>query len=144
MAKEILAVSARHRNHILQNFSADSNFLCDNLTIFDNPPPYSFHELDILIGLAFTAILVQGTEITACRTQLSIFLDARQSSLCISQKIVFAVCYLLKKGFSAFKFLGYPYYFDDFIVAYHRILNSPNIISPRIKQEMQEILDQVF
>lgn len=144
MAKIILAASTRHRNYILKNFSANSDYLCDNSTNFDLPPPYSFQELDILIGLAFTAILVQGTEVASCRAQLDIFLDYRHAHFYLPQKITFAISHILKKGFSAFKFLGYPYYFDDFMGAYYRILNSTNSISSWIKQEMQEILDQVF
>jgi hypothetical protein len=48
---------------------------------------------------------------------------------------------ILESGITAFKILGFPYYFDDFIWTYHQILNSLDFIPFEIKKEMQRILN---
>jgi hypothetical protein len=144
MAKEILAASARRRNSILRILSTNGSYLCNNASFPPNPPPYSLHELDILIGLAFTAILAQGRHVEKCRSKFEVYLDHRHENENVSDFVVVAVSYLLRKGFAAFKFIGYPYYFDDFIMLYYHILKTTIPIFPTIKHEMQKILNDNF
>jgi hypothetical protein len=144
MAKQILAGSIRHRNSILRIISTNGLYLCNNSSFPKNSPPYSFRELDILVGLAFAAILSEGSGIDACRPQLDIFLDQHLCREDPSDAMVAAVAHIFRKGFSAFKFLGYPYFFDDFINPYLQVLKTDNLIFPAIKHDMQHILNEVF
>jgi hypothetical protein len=116
--------------------------LSENDASIDIPPPY-FQDLNALIGLAFTAILAQDSNVKDCRSSLNYFLDNRHTiSINIEDHLLIAITQILEKGFSAFKFLGFPYYFDDFLQAYHHFLNSSSTYLPRLNQKMKEILEK--
>jgi hypothetical protein len=97
--------------------------------------------------LAFAAILAEGSEVDGSRYALNFFLGYRDS-LQNPEHLDFitnVVGYLFASGFSAFKTLGYPDYFDDFIWTYNNILHSKDLVVPfEIKEEMQRILDLYF
>jgi hypothetical protein len=99
-------------------------------------------ELNTIIGLAFTAVLTQGTNVVLCRYELNWFLNNRdliqhEDMLNI---LLPSIVYLLENGFRAFKSLGYPRYYDDFIASYHSILSSTKLVHPALKREMHRIL----
>lgn len=107
---------------------------------------YSSPELNLLIGLAFAAILAEDSEVDPSWYALNFFVVYRNSLSdtnnlnCLKN----VIGRLLENAFSAFKKLGYPYYFDDYIETYHRILNSKDLIPPEIKKEMARVLNLYF
>jgi len=141
MANESLAASARRRNTISDNIPTFGVALCKNGSSSRIPPSY-FQDLNVLIGLAFTAILGQDNQVEHCRPALNLFLNNRHVSASnLEEHSVTAITQILEKGFSAFKFLGFPYYFDDFIQIYRHFLNSSDADLP-INQKMKQILRQ--
>jgi hypothetical protein len=146
MANESLAVSMRHRNSILKFVPANKHFFDEKCTGAGPLDPYSFLEMNTVIGLAFTAILAAGLDLELCLPEMNIFLHYRDSFDHWDKYdiAIVAVTRILENGFTAFKKLGYPYYFDDFLWAYNRVLHSPNTFSFKIKQEMERMLDTMF
>ncbi|MBV8801801.1 MAG: hypothetical protein JO131_02330 [Gammaproteobacteria bacterium] len=142
MAKIILAASTRRRNtisDIIPTFCINS---CKNDTLSHLPPP-NLPDLNILIGLAFTAILIQDSFVDHCRPALNFFLNNRYViNEGTEEHLITAITQILEKGFEAFKFLGFPYYFDDFIQAYYHFVNSSNSCWPLLNQKMKEILQK--
>lgn len=143
MAKQILAVSTRHRNSNVRIVSTNQDHLKNKCSVSSDFTSFSSPELNLLIGLAFAAILAEGGHVECCRYEFSIFIDYRDA-LHDPNKIdilITVISHVLESGFLAFKKLGFPYYYDDFIWAYHQILNSLGAIPVGIKNEMQRILD---
>lgn len=58
--------------------------------------------------------------------------------------LITVISHLLENSFFAFKKLGFPYFYDDFIWSYHQVLNSLGAIPLEIKKAMQRILDLIF
>lgn len=141
MAEIILAASTCRRNTISDNNPTFGLRLCKNDSSSHMPPPY-FQDLSVLIGLAFTAILGQNNYVDHCRPAFDLFLDKRHVIIThLEEPSVTAITQILEKGFSAFKFLGFPYYFDDFLQIYRHFLNTSNSYLP-IHQKMRHILHQ--
>lgn len=143
MANESLASSARRRNSILRILSTNGFHLCNNDSSPPNPPSF-FHEFDMLIGLAFTAVVASGHDVTICRSLLGVFFDHREEYEDITGYALVAAKDILRQGFIAFKLLGFPYYFDDFLNTYRCILKPTHPIPSTIKYEMQQILNELF
>jgi hypothetical protein len=141
MANEILAVSSRRRNSILGSFSANQENL-GNYGASDDYFNFLLPELNTIIGLAFTAVLTEETNLVFCRYELNCFLNNRdliQDESMLEMVLLPSITYILESGFSAFKSLGYPRYYDDFIASYRCILGSTKLVPPALKREMHRI-----
>jgi hypothetical protein len=144
MAKRKIEKLRRSRNSILGIASPKKDYLHKNHAAFDAFEPFHLHELSTAVGLAFTAVMAEGIDVKFCRSALDIFLKYRQA---INDPenlsaVTIAITTLLESGLSAFKNLGYPYYFDDFIWACKSTLNASNHVPMSIKEEISRILSR--
>lgn len=146
MANESLAVSMYCRNSNLGFLSSNKDYLTKNKSFVDIFHPFPFYELNTAVGLALTAVITDGRYVMSCRTALDIFLRYQkimEDPVTLSE-IIRALSTLFENGFSAFKRLGYPYYYDDFICAYRYVLTQSYSVPIAIKEEMKRILSLAF
>ena len=146
MANKIVAVSTRHRNSNLRIASTKNEYLENKCSISTDFTSFSSHQLNTLMGLAFTAVLSEGSLVEGCWDDFSIFIDNRNALLDPDKLpvLVTAISYILKCGFSAFKTLGFPYFYDDYMWAYLQLVSPHTVIPMEIKKEMRRILDSIF
>lgn len=128
MAKHMLAVSSHQNNLILDNSPNINEGLQDKCA---HPCPIHsdyFPELRTLVGLGFTAVLIEGSCIDACKVELEIFLRYRNilENQEMLKEISNAIGRIVHYGFQAFKILRYPRYYGEFIWALHRALTTFN------------------
>lgn len=144
MANESLAVSTYCRNSNLDFLSTNRDYLPKNKSRIDIFHPFPFYELNTAVGLALTAVLTDGKHIIVCCAAFDIFLKYQkimEGSVTLSD-VIRALSILFESGFSAFKRLGYPYYYDDFICAYRFVLTASCSVPIAIKTEMKRILSR--
>lgn len=86
--------------------------------------------------------MAEGSDVALCRSELNIFLKYRDfiQHEDMQDVLTLSITQILESGWSAFKVLGFPGYYDDFICLYHCILNSSNLVPLKIKKEMRRIL----
>jgi hypothetical protein len=146
MAKRILAASSRHRNSILGIAPAKPSCLPNKYPVTDDFVPYSSDELSTLMGLAFTAILVEGREVDHFKSHFNTFIQYRYSlhHSEIADFVVAVMIQILQKGFVSFEALGHPRYFDDFIWAYHMFSHQDSKKNSEENDLTLSILNQII
>lgn len=145
MAKQILAVSSRPSNPVsrlaylihavLEERSAHSvNFSTD----------YK-QQLCVLAGLSFTVVLAEGSKIKSFRPHLATFL--RYNKLTHPNKfkpLSIALAEMIRNAIHPFKVLGFPHYYDDFLLAMSRAVSPSNRVSVKTKKVIQGILHELL
>lgn len=141
MAKRILAVSSRpsnpvsHLAYLIHAALETRRDLSDDFSI-----DYKQH-LHTLVGLSFTAMLSEGNKTRSCRSSLVDFL--RYDDLIQPKKfeqLSAAISEMVCNAIASFKALGYPRYYDDFLLSMTHAVSSSETVSAETKSRIQEIL----
>ena len=141
MAKRILAVSSRPSNpvsqlaYLIHAALETRRDLSDDFSI-----DYKQH-LRTLVGLSFAAVLSEGDKTRSCRPSLVEFL--RYGNLVRPEKfeqLSVAISEMVCNAIDSFKALGYPRYYDDFLLAMTHAVSSSETVSDETKNGIQEIL----
>jgi len=142
MAKDILAVSSRPSNpvpHLAYLINAALEERCSSVV---NIPTDYQQQLCTLMGLSFTAVMAEGSRTRSCRPHLAAFL--RYSNLTQHQerfeRLSVAVAEMVCNAIYPFKILGFPRYYDDFMLAMTNTLSPSSTVSDEIKDAIQEVL----
>ena len=118
MAKQILAVSSRPSNPVSHLAYLINAAMKARSKLSDYFSTEYKQQLRTLVGLSFTAILAEGSKLRACRPSLVVLL--RYNKLTQPEKfeqLSVAIAELVCNAIHPFKVLGYPRYFDDFLLA---------------------------
>lgn len=97
-------------------------------------------QLHTLVGLSFTAMLADEGKIRSCRLSL-IFL--RYGNLIHPRKyeeLAVAIAEITYSAFDSFKALGFPRYYDDFLLSMAHTASTSEIVSDETKNGIHEIL----
>ena len=98
-------------------------------------------QLRTFAGLGFAAVMAEGSKIKYCRPLLASFLRysilPRKKNF---QMLSVAVAELVCNAMCPFKVLGYPRYYDDFLLAGTRIVDPSGTAVSETKNERQEKL----
>lgn len=145
MVKRSLTVSLRSSNPVPQ--IADLfNAILQKHSHFSGK--FYVHWLSALVGLGFTAILAEGSRVQLCRSHFAIFLRYRdfiQHRDRLDQ-LSHAIAEIICNAIYAFKSLGFPLYYDSFMLAFANLLKSQDSVSAeslkKIKKMMQELFEQ--
>ncbi len=142
MAKEILAVSQRPSNPVSQLAYLIHAALETRSHHSDNFSTDYKQQLCTLVGLSFTAVLTEGSKTGSFRPHIANFLRFRNL---IHQPDKFeplsvAISEMICNAILPFTVLGFPRYYDDFLVALTHAVSPSDAISIEIKNRMQEIL----
>ena len=122
MAKRILAVSLRPSNHVSQLAELIQAAFEERSTYSDYFSIDYKQQVHTFVGLAFAAVMAEGSKVKACRPLLASFF--RYSALSRKknfQPLSVAIAELVCKAMCPFKVLGYPRYYDDFLLAGTRV-----------------------
>ncbi len=145
MAKRILAVSPCTSNPvspIAYLIHAALQQRCQHSS--DSHKEYQ-QTLATLVGLGFTAILSEGSRIESCKSHFDFCLQFREfiqgtdnpvNLAALSVSIAEIVC----SAIYPFKVLGFPRYYDDFMLAMTHALTLSDTVSLDTKNRVQEIL----
>ena len=140
MAKSMLSISTAPCNNFTEVFATNNAILnnkCPACHFRDGPYP----ELDTIVGLGFTAILTEGSEIDVCSTHIETYICFRDFYHYGSAEILSAtVSEIVSVSIRAFKKLGHPSYYNDFIWAIYRVISTDHPIPIEIKQAIEKIL----
>jgi hypothetical protein len=111
-----------------------------------------FHEhyrwqFSMVVGLSLTAMLVRGNQKQSCEKYLCAFLSFSDDFTQhmeefdhISQLVAETVC----DAISAFRFIGSPRYFDDFIQAVINVVDPLRKKSIKEKEKVEKLLKELF
>lgn len=142
MAKEILAVSSRPGNPVSHLAYLIHAALEERSNLSDNFSTDYQKQLCTLAGLSFTAVLAEGSKTRSCRPHFAAFL--RYSNLTHQQgkfeRLSVAVAEIACNAIYPFKVLGFPRYYDDFLLAMTHTVSSSDTPSAETKNGIQEIL----
>jgi hypothetical protein len=143
MANESVAASSRHRNSILGIASTNHGNLFKNSSFTQAFYFFNSKELGTVLGLAWTAIMTEGSDIAIGQAEMNIFLKYRDfvQHEAMLDIVTVSIVQLLESGFAAFKALHFPSFYHDFICRYHGLLNSYDLVPLNIKQAMKDILN---
>lgn len=126
MANKSVSALPLSRNDVsclAQPFQLAFNYFCTH-----NSPLYEDYvkRLGVVVGLGFTAVLVDGTFLQNYQLQLQIFLDHvdfkshPQRTVALS----LAMAEMVNLGAYLFRVLGYPGYYDYFAAAVEKVVGS--------------------
>ncbi len=142
MAKEILAVSQRPSNPVSQLAYLIHAALDTRINHSDNFFIDYKQQLCTLVGLSFTVVLAEGSKIGAFRAHIATFL--RYRSLIHQQDkleaLSVAIAEMICSAISPFTVLGFPRYYDDFLLALTHTVSPSDTISIEIRNRIQKIL----
>lgn len=148
MANESLAVSSPHGNLVSEIAYLIETSLQERCDFSPDDHPYADYrrELATLMGLGFTVILAEGSRIRSCRSHFAAFLRYRdfiqhsdklpQLSIIIAE-IIYSAIY-------AFKMLGFPLYYDSFVQALVRLLQSHGLANAEKEKKIKKLIQQLF
>ncbi len=142
MAKEILAVSSRPSNPVSHLAYLIHAALKERSSVSDSFSTDYKRQLSTLVGLSFTAVLTEGSKTRSCRPYLAAFL--RYSNLSQQQgkleELSVAIAEMVCNAIHPFKVLGFPWYYDDFLLAMTHTVSPSDAVSAETKKGIQEIL----
>jgi hypothetical protein len=143
MANESVAASSRHRNSILGIASTNHGYLFKNNSFTQAFYFFNSKELGTVLGLAWTAIMAEGSDVAIGQAEMNLYLKYRDfvQHDAMLDIVTVSVVQLLESGFAAFKALHFPSFYNDFIYRYHGLLNSYDLVPVNIKQAMKNILN---
>ncbi len=139
MAKRIISFSLSPRNT-----PSNEPVLEDNQTKsgFNNFP---YLELGVIVGLGFTAVLASGSQIEQCEVHVDTFLRCRGFYFFDKiPEISEAVTQVIILGTQAFKKLGHPRYYDEFLWAICLVTSDFYSLPKEIKKAIDDVLHQLF
>ena len=142
MAKEILAVSSRpgnpvsHLTYLIYAALEERSSFSDGFSI-----DYQ-RQLCTLVGLSFTAVLAEGSKTRQCGLSLAAFLcysnlNQHQDKF---EELSAAIAEMVCSSIYPFKVLGFPWYYDDFLLAMTHAVSPSDAVSAETKNGIQEIL----
>jgi hypothetical protein len=145
MVKRSLTVSSHSSNPVPQ--IADLfNAILQKHSHFSGK--FYVHWLSTLVGLGFTAILAEDSRVQLCKPCFATFLRYRDFTQhtdkleLLSHAIAEIICHAIY----AFKSLGFPLYYDSFMLAFANLLKSQDSVNAeslkKIKKMMQELFEQ--
>jgi hypothetical protein len=142
MAKHILAVSSRPSNpvsHLAYLINAALEERCSSTA--DIPTDYQ-QQLCTLMGLSFTAVMAEGSRTRSCRPHLAAFLRYSRSTQHQGkfERLSLAIAEMVCNAIYPFKMLGFPRYYDDFMLAMTHTLSPSNTVTAKIKDAVQDVL----
>lgn len=148
MAKGILASSTSLSNPVAEIAYLIETALqerCD-FSPEDNPYADYLRALSTLMGLGFTAILAEGSQIRPCKSHLTSFLRYRDfirhrdKLTPLSTAIAETVCSAIRP----FKQLGFPLYYDGFVQAFASSLKSHDAADSVKEARIKELIQLLF
>jgi len=145
MAKDILAVSSRPSNPVSHLAYLIHAALEARSNHSDNFSTDYKQQLLTLVGLSYTATLAEGSKTRSCRPSLAAFL--RYSNLIQPEKfeqLSVAIAEMVCNAIQPFKVLGYPWYYDDFLLAMTHAVSPSDAISVETKHGIQEVLFELL
>jgi len=145
MAKNMVAGSARHRNPILSISSLISTHLKNKCAFPARFAADSTLALGTAIGLGLTAVLAEGSRVDMCQVHMhTLLLYHTDQTLDNLDDITHAMTEIMQHGMAAFKILGYPRYYDDFLWALQRLLASAGLKPSQQSKESRALIQSLF
>jgi len=146
MANEILAASTRPCNYNLGIYSLILARLKKYCAMSDGAHYDISPELDTLVGLGFTAVLAERTNLHACQSRVNSFVRYRDFMLHKDKlsEIAVIIAEIIQYAMYSFNRLGFPRYYDDFVWALHKTLRLHYGTPEEIKKETQRIIGMLF
>jgi hypothetical protein len=146
MANHILAVSPHSSNTVSQ-----IAYLIDITLQERSDPSTESHvdycrELATLMGLSFTAVLAEGSQVRSCKPHLATFLRYRDFVQHADklEQLSHAIASMVCSAVYPFKILGHPKYYDDFVGALVNTLQSSDTQNAEIEKGIKKIMQKLF
>ena len=142
MANDMLTVSSRPRNlvsSIAQFIRTILQHHCDHLN--ESCIDYD-HGLATLVGLSFTAILAEGSQIRSSRSYFATFMRYRHFTQHVDhlEAFSYAIAEMISRAIYSFRALGHPRYYEDFLAVLVNILKSSPMAGSEEEKEIKEIM----
>lgn len=140
MAKSMLSISTATCNNFTEVFATNNGLLnnkCSECYFRDGTYP----ELSTIVGLGFAAVLTDGSEIDVCSTHVETYICFRDFYHYGSvETLSLTIAEIVSISIRAFKKLGHPSYYNDFIWAIYRVISIDYPVPIEIKQAIENTL----
>jgi hypothetical protein len=152
MANESVTISACASNPVVSLSSLIKTALEEALEQPVSKQSLEFHEhyrrqFSLLVGLSLTALLAREGQKPSCKKYFCDFLKCSDNFTQCSEefeKISLLVAEMVFNAMGAFRFLGLPRYFGDFIQAIISVINPVNMESLQKKEKAEKLLKELF
>ena len=146
MAKDSLAVSPYPSNLVPQLAYLINTALQERCSLSSDSHADYHRALATLMGLGFTAILAEGSDVWPCRPYVATFLRYRnfQQHTTKLEPFSHAIAEITCRAVRPFNVLGHPLFHDDFIAALVQTLKSSDTGSPKTDKMIKRMLQELF